>query len=813
MPTSQSSQSLAYALSYADLGYRVLPVALIPEDNGKFRKAPTIRDWPNQATTDEEAINAWWGNRPDLGVGILTDKLVVVDVDPGADVAAVEELLGINMYNRYMIPQATTPRGGRHYYFRRPDDATWASKTGVLPSVDIKTGDRSFITAPPTCSGDRGYAWEVPLVSPEQLLPPPPELLRLLENECSRRPEGPETESRETWREAAQETGNARFSIGTRNTQLFALGCRFYRLGLRRNLAAALLAFNEELCQEPLTTREVEDIADNVRRYYNGIETSLESLARDSHGDIYHARAFAILHDHPEGYPFRYVPELRQWYQWEGNRWLALNSEEAITYYVGDTLAMAYLEKVRHIEGELKELTELKRQRESANGTLSPDEEERFKQVSALYTFFVKKYESISSLTTMRRVVDLIKGTNGIMSRADDWNLPPGLLPLRNGILDLRDPDNIRLLPHSRRNLFLSRADVDYDPQAECPKWLEHMELCLPDPEIQREVQRELGAALFGQNYQFVPIWYGEGGNGKSVTLETIRAVFGDFYLSDNKRVLDCLESVSSGHTEPVIALRGKRLVALKEITASGKLIANSIKHLTGGERIMARAPYARKSIEIIPSWLILISTNHKPRLSESDYGVWRRLRVIPWTEKITEKLGKTKQFDEVVAELSSEKSGILNWLIAGYIDYCRDPDWMPGIVRKETDEYQETQDRLLPFFEQCCDFQDPGPDPTKESTDYWVNTTDLLNAFIQWCQATRLKLANPRHELAEWLQGSGPKKYFGVQVIKKVSGTKRTIHYFGIKLRPNWGSTLLYRQGVADLDLNGVVGLGDDEF
>jgi P4 family phage/plasmid primase-like protien len=407
----------------------------------------------------------------------------------------------------------------------------------------------------------------------------------------------------------------------------------------------------------------------------------------------------------------------------------------------------------------------------------------QIKEVDAQLKFFQRARDEICRVGQQDRVRKSLSGHPDITTSAADWDKMAGCFPVINGVLIL-DGD-IRLVKHSKKHLVKTVADVEYDPKATCPKWQEHIEMCLPDDEVRREVQRELGAALLGKNCQFAPIWYGEGKNGKSVTVETLRCIFGDFYATASRQLLDCIESSASSHTEPLMRVIGKRLVVMKELSQGTKLITNAIKHLTGGEVLEGRAPFAKRSVAFEPSWLLLITTNHKPRITETDYGVWRRMRVIPWEQVIPQE--SERPYHEVIATLKAEASGILNWLLEGYRDFAADPYWVPEKVLVATEEYREMQDRLLPFFEAACEFREINGELSLTSDNYHVWAADLLNAFHTWNEGARLRLSSPAHELSEWLLGSAPKHYYGVKVARKLAGIRRQVAYFGLRLKENW--------------------------
>ena len=67
---------LAAALAYARRGWAIHP--LRPGD-----KLPLLKDWPHNATTNEQTIAAWWRQWPDANIGLACgpSRLLVVDLD------------------------------------------------------------------------------------------------------------------------------------------------------------------------------------------------------------------------------------------------------------------------------------------------------------------------------------------------------------------------------------------------------------------------------------------------------------------------------------------------------------------------------------------------------------------------------------------------------------------------------------------------------------------------------------------------------------------------------------------------------------
>lgn len=162
------SSLLDVALRYAGLGYAVFPCRV-------GSKQSLVPHGFRDATTDVAQIEAWWAQWPDANVAITARGLLVVDVDPQAGSWPNEQEQATELLMAGAVSQ--TPRGGRHYVFRRPPGKEWKCSAGQLaPGVDIRT-DGGYVVVPPSRTTDGAYRW-VPgleLDAPADRLPDPPD--------------------------------------------------------------------------------------------------------------------------------------------------------------------------------------------------------------------------------------------------------------------------------------------------------------------------------------------------------------------------------------------------------------------------------------------------------------------------------------------------------------------------------------------------------------------------------------------------------------------------------------------------------------
>lgn len=99
---------------------------------------------------------------------------------------------------------------------------------------------------------------------------------------------------------------------------------------------------------------------------------------------------------------------------------------------------------------------------------------------------------------------------------------------------------------------------------------------------------------------------------------------------------------------------------------------------------------------------MLVLYTNHLPRISGSDDGIWRRLIVIPYTRKLTGK-DDIKNYADYLYENAGEY--ILSWLIEGAKKVIDSKFRIaePKVVTDAIREYKEQSNWFNHFIEDCC--------------------------------------------------------------------------------------------------------------
>lgn len=301
------------------------------------------------------------------------------------------------------------------------------------------------------------------------------------------------------------------------------------------------------------------------------------------------------------------------------------------------------------------------------------------------------------------------------------------LLATRSGTIDLRSGS---LRPADPADLITHLAPVDYEPTSACPRWETFLARVLPDPKVRAFLQRSVGYSLTGSMAeQCLWILWGSGRNGKSTFLTTLQAVLGDYAMQAPLSML--VDRRRDAAPFDLADLPGRRLVAMAETEEVGHLAEGVIKQLTGGEPMRARNLYG-DFFEFEVQAKIWLSTNHKPTVRGEDDGIWRRIHLVPFSERIDD----SELDPELSLRLKDELAGILAWAVRGCVAWQAEGLRPPRAVVDATLEYRNDQSVLARFVTDAC-VTDARAMAEKKA---------LYRAYVAWCDEEGLApLSQPR--------------------------------------------------------------------
>ncbi|MDR2740538.1 MAG: DUF5906 domain-containing protein [Treponema sp.] len=298
----------------------------------------------------------------------------------------------------------------------------------------------------------------------------------------------------------------------------------------------------------------------------------------------------------------------------------------------------------------------------------------------------------------------------------DDLDRNPWLLNVQNGTVDLQTGE---LLPHRKEDMITKLAQVEYNKDADCPMWKQFIrEIMDYKPELINFLQTAAGWSVSGDtSEQSMFILYGTGANGKSTFLNVIQKLLGNYSLSTWPETF--MKRSNDTTTNDIARLRGSRFVTTTETEQGKRLSEHLIKQVTGNDALTARFLYG-EYFNFVPTFKIFMASNHKPVIRGTDHGIWRRIKLIPFTTRITD----DKRDPYLDQKLLAEKSGILNWLIEGALRWKREGLNVPTVITNATDEYRGEMDVIGNFMRERC-VQKPGAT---------IRARELFQVYQDWC-------------------------------------------------------------------------------
>ena len=215
------------------------------------------------------------------------------------------------------------------------------------------------------------------------------------------------------------------------------------------------------------------------------------------------------------------------------------------------------------------------------------------------------------------------------------------------------------------------------------------------------------------------------GNNGKSTFLDTIADLLGNYAMNvqpDTLMLQSRLGSSGGGANSDIARLKSARFITCEEPTEGMRLNEGLLKQLTGGSRVTARHLYGDE-FEFTPEFKIWVATNHKPTIRGTDFGIWRRIKLIPFEVNIpADKVDKNLKY-----KLREEFPQILAWAVEGCMKWQKDGLKEPERVLDATKEYKHEMDLVAGFIEQCVMINYDAPDH--------VMASDLFNVYRQWAK------------------------------------------------------------------------------
>lgn len=388
--------------------------------------------------------------------------------------------------------------------------------------------------------------------------------------------------------------------------------------------------------------------------------------------DLGNAERFVKQH----GAVVRYLAPMRKWLLWDGRRW-AVDERNGIMGFARATVRAIWQEAL----------------------ALEDD-----KARMALGAWALKSENALR----LESMVRLASSDPAVVVVPADLDRDPWAFNVRNGTIDLHTGE---LRKHRRDDLITKIVDIDFDANAEAPRWRQFLfEVFRDDEDLYYFLQRAVGNSMPGERKErALMLLHGAGANGKSVMLETLLAVFGEYGAATPPETL--LSKKGDSIPNDLARLLGVRFVMAQETGDGRRFDAAKLKAMTGRDTICARFMRA-EWFQFKPSFQLWLATNHRPTCDGSDQALFDRIKLVPFERRFEE----AEQDKDLGAKLAGELPGILAWAVRGCMLWKEEGLAAPAAVTSATSQYRDEMDAVRRFLDECAELTPTGIASAKEA-------------------------------------------------------------------------------------------------
>lgn len=347
------------------------------------------------------------------------------------------------------------------------------------------------------------------------------------------------------------------------------------------------------------------------------------------------------------------------------------------------------------------------------------------------------------------------------------------LLCCKNGIFDFKEKTFRNGVPED--NISMS-TNIDYFPldpvknKTKIDAINRFMDELFPEKPLCNYMWDHLSSTLLGTSTnQTFNMYIGGGQNGKSVLVNLMEIVLGDYKGDVPLTLVTDRRGKVGGLAPEIVQLKGKRYAVMQEPSKGDRVNEGIMKQLTSGkDPIQGRAPYMPQTISFYPQFKLVVTCNVLMEIKSNDHGTWRRIRAVPFKSLFTEKpvegdAEKPYQFliDKTIDEkFDSWKEVFLSMLVKracetdGIVNDC-------DIVLQKSNEYRKSQDYLSEFVEECV---------IRTNPQACIQKSELNNEFVRW------------YEINYGGRGPSPKDLH--EYMDRCFGKQRTSKWYGVEIK-----------------------------
>lgn len=428
------------------------------------------------------------------------------------------------------------------------------------------------------------------------------------------------------------------------------------------------------------------------------------------------------------------------WYEFKNHIWMEIDSGCYLRTLISTDVHSIYRDKISQAVNEMNSFAE---------------DDPRW-----------KKYRSRTH--TLANIAIMLKSTakkQNIMREAKDLfydpdfmkkeNNNPYLLCFKNGVFDF----STNQFRAGRPDDYSTKCtNNDYIPiekvsKKDIEEVKDFMSKIYPEKELLNYMWQHFASTLLGLNLnQTFNIYTGSGANGKSVLVDLMSKVLGE-YKGDVPITLVTQKRCNIGSASPEIALLKDIRYAVMQEPSKGDVINEGImKQLTGDDPLTGRSLF-KDPVTFIPQFKLAVCTNNLFGFRSNDDGTWRRIRLCPHKAKfkvspVNDDPDEPYQFlidKNIKRNFSRWKTAMMSLLVEiakvkkGMVEDCE-------CVLEASNNYRNNQDYVSQFVSTYVEKSEGGT----------VKKTELYETFKRWYSEEYGKNIPKGKDLYEYME----KKY-----------------------------------------------------
>ncbi len=342
-----------------------------------------------------------------------------------------------------------------------------------------------------------------------------------------------------------------------------------------------------------------------------------------------------------------------------------------------------------------------------------------------------------------------------LLNEGKQLNARTEYINLQNGMLNWIEK---KLLPHAPDYLSTVRINANYNPDAQCPHFMQF--LCeVLEPDVIPLIQELIGYCLIQDTrFEKAFLLIGKGANGKGTFLGVLRFLLGPENVSDIP-----LQNLADRFS--TVQLHGKLANIFTDISATAMKETGYFKAIVSGDRLTGERKH-QDAFSFQPFARLIYSCNEIPRSYDRTYAFYRRWVLVPFNKTFA----KNEIDRSLKSKLLEERDGILIWAVEGLHRLFRQQDFsMSESSNDLMNTYKVTNDNILQYVSDRCILGD----------NYHVDKVVFYDNYKDYCNENNLRAMSQRKLNSELLE-----KFTSVHEIRGGFSRKRT--WKGIGLNEN---------------------------